>query len=141
MKKFAALTLSLFAAIPGCGAVGQQPCAGGGIQPPYPALTTTTISTSGIGGYGSPYANNTGCGTETLPTGTSAPGTGGTCAGDIRMITEATLGFWHKMYQGEKVVCSGVFNTPTCTSSDGPATIRPQLQRSLLAFRQRQTTT
>jgi hypothetical protein len=65
-------------------------------------VTATTISTSGIGGYGSPYANNTGCGTETLPSGSSAPGTGGTCAGDIRMITEATLGFWHKIYQGEK---------------------------------------
>lgn len=89
-------------AIPGCGAAGQQPCAGGGVQPAYPALTTTTISTSGIGGYGSRYANNSGCGTETLPTGTGTPGTGGTCAGDIRMITEATLGFWHKIYQGEK---------------------------------------
>jgi hypothetical protein len=89
-------------AIPGCGATGQPPCTGGGIQPGYPAVTATTISTSGIGGYGSPYANNTGCGTETLPSGSSAPGTGGTCAGDIRMITEATLGFWHKIYQGEK---------------------------------------
>jgi hypothetical protein len=89
-------------AIPGCGAVGQQPCAGGGVQPGYPALTTTTISTAGIGGYGSPYANNSGCGTETLPSGTGTPGTGGTCAGDIRMIAEGTLGFWHKIYQGEK---------------------------------------
>ena len=141
MKKFAALTLSLFAAIPGCRSCrGQQPVPARNTAS-LPALTTTTISTSGIGGYGSPYANNTGCGTETLPTGTSAPGTGGTCAGDIRMITEATLGFWPRNVPGEKVVCSGVFNTPTCTSSDGPATLRPQLQRSLLAFRQRQTTT
>jgi hypothetical protein len=89
-------------AIPGCGAVGQQPCPGGGVQPSYPALVATSISSAGIGGYGSPYANNTGCGTETLPSGTSAPGTGGTCAGDIRMIAEGTLGFWHKIYQGEK---------------------------------------
>jgi len=89
-------------AIPGCGATGQQPCPGGGIQPGYPALATTSITLNGIGGYGSPFANNTGCSTETLPTGTSAPGTGGTCAGDTRYIMEGTLGFWHKVYQGEK---------------------------------------
>jgi hypothetical protein len=89
-------------AIPGCGGVGQPPCAGGGIQPAYPAVTSTSITTNGIGGYGSPYANNTGCSTETLPTGTSAPGGGGTCAGDTRYIGEGTLGFWYKFYQGEK---------------------------------------
>jgi hypothetical protein len=89
-------------AIPGCGAVGEQPCAGGGVQPGYPALTTTSITLDGIGGYGSPYANNTGCSTETLPSATGTPGTGGTCAGDTRYIMEATLGFWHKVYQGEK---------------------------------------
>ena len=89
-------------AIPGCGAVGQQPCAGGGIQPAYPALTATSITLNGIGGYGSPFANNTGCSTETLPSATGTPGTGGTCAGDTRYIGEGTLGFWHKVYQGEK---------------------------------------
>jgi hypothetical protein len=90
------------AAIPGCGAVGQQPCPGGGIQPNYPALTTTSIAINGIGGYGSPFANNSGCSTETLPSATGTPGTGGTCAGDTRYIMEGTLGFWHKIYQGEK---------------------------------------
>jgi hypothetical protein len=89
-------------AIPGCGGVGEQPCPGGGIQPSYPALSTTTIATNGIGGYGNKAANNTGCSTETLPSGTSTPGTGGTCAGDIRYIQEATVGFWNKLYQGEK---------------------------------------
>ena len=92
-------------AIPGCGAVGQQPCSvAGTIQPSYPALTTTTVSNSvnNVGGYGSPYANNTGCGLEVPPAGTSAPGTGGTCAGDTRYIFEATFGFWNKIYQGEK---------------------------------------
>ncbi len=90
-------------AIPGCGDVGQQPCSvAGTIQPGYPALTTTSIATNGIGGYGSPYANNTGCALETPPTGTGAPAGGGTCAGDTRYITEATFGFWNKIYQGEK---------------------------------------
>ena len=89
-------------AIPGCGAVGQAPCPGGGIQPAYPAVTSTSISTSGIGGYGSPFFNNSGCSTENPPTGTGAPSGGGSCAGDIRYIGEATLGFWHKIYQGEK---------------------------------------
>ena len=89
-------------AIPGCGGAGQQPCPGGGIQPAYPALVTTTIATNGIGGYGSPYSNNTGCSTETLPNGTGVPTGGGTCAGDTRYIGEGTLGFWHKVYQGDK---------------------------------------
>jgi sugar-specific transcriptional regulator TrmB len=92
-------------AIPGCGAVGQQPCSvAGTIQPSYPALTTTTVSNSvnNVGGYGSPYANNTGCTVEVPPAGSGAPGTGGTCAGDTRYLFEATFGFWNKIYQGEK---------------------------------------
>ena len=86
-------------AIPG---VPANPTTGAPAQPSYPATSVTSISTTGIGGYGSPYANNSGCNTETLPAATGTPGTGGTCAGDIRMISEATLGFWHKLYQGEK---------------------------------------
>jgi hypothetical protein len=89
-------------AIPGCGGLGQQLCPGGGTQPGYPALVTTAVSSTGIGGYGSPFANNSGCSTETLPGSQLTPGGGGTCAGDIRYIGEGTLGFWHKIYQGEK---------------------------------------
>ena len=79
-----------------------------GTQPAYPGTTKTTILTNGIGGYGSPFANNTGtgvvggCSTERPPTGSFTPATGGTCAGDIRVITEGTLGFWHKFYSGPK---------------------------------------
>jgi hypothetical protein len=79
-----------------------------GTQPAYPGTTKTTILTNGIGGYGSPFANNTGtgvvggCSTERPPTGSFTPATGGTCAGDIRIITEGTLGFWHKFYSGPK---------------------------------------
>jgi len=71
-------------------------------SPAIPATTTYTTATNGIGGYGSKLANNTGCSTEVVPTGTGTPGTGGTCAGDIRYIGEGTVGFWHKLYQGEK---------------------------------------
>ncbi len=73
-----------------------------GAQPAYPATTKTTILTNGIGGFGSPAANNSGCSTERPPTGSFTPSTGGTCAGDIRIITEGTLGFWHKLYNGPK---------------------------------------
>jgi hypothetical protein len=89
-------------AIPGCGGVGQQPCAGGGIQPAYPALVTTSVTLNGIGGYGNKAANNTGCASEALPSGTGAPGGTGTCAGDTRYLSESTVGFWYKFYQGEK---------------------------------------
>ena len=67
-----------------------------------PATTTTSINTAAIGGYGSPFANNSGCSSETLPSTQLAPGTGGSCAGDIRTISEGSLGFWHKFYAGPK---------------------------------------
>ena len=71
-------------------------------SPAIPATTNTTINIAGIGGYGNPAANNSGCSTEGLPSGSFTPSTGGTCAGDIRIITEGTLGFWHKVYNGPK---------------------------------------
>jgi hypothetical protein len=68
-----------------------------------PATTTTKISTTGIGGYGNFLANNSACATEGVPVNDFNPSTGSTnCAGDIRVIQEATLGFWHKVYQGPK---------------------------------------
>lgn len=76
-----------------------------------PASTTTTFANS-IGGYGSPFANNSTCTTESLPsnnlTGQFPPPaapfnpTSGSCAGDTRVISEATLGFWYKFYNGPK---------------------------------------
>jgi hypothetical protein len=75
-----------------------------GAAPGSPVTTTTTVATStgGIGGYGSPFANNSGCNTEAAPTNQNTPGAGGTCAGDVRNIYEASLGFWHKFYSGPK---------------------------------------
>jgi hypothetical protein len=76
-----------------------------------PATTSTKITTNGIGGYGSPFANNSGCQTEGIPSNSLGqfppPSTpfstsGGTCAGDIRQISEGTLGFWYKFYNGPK---------------------------------------
>ena len=78
-----------------------------------PATTSTKIVTNGIGGYGSPFANNTGCQTELIPANNLtgqypppaspfAPNGGGNCAGDTRSIFEGTIGFWHKIYQGDK---------------------------------------
>jgi hypothetical protein len=67
-----------------------------------PVITATTLTRSTrAGGYGGPTASNSGCGSEAVPAGSSAPGSG-SCAGDIRFIQEGTLGFWHKMYQGPK---------------------------------------
>jgi len=58
-------------------------------------------------GYGSPLFNNSGCTTEGFPAGAAnssptAPGSSGTCNGDIHHIVEGTLGFWHKLYNGPK---------------------------------------
>jgi hypothetical protein len=58
-------------------------------------------------GYGSPLFNNSGCTTEGFPVASpisapTAPGSAGTCTGDIHQIVEGTLGFWHKVYTGSK---------------------------------------
>jgi hypothetical protein len=66
------------------------------------ATTTTTISLNQIGGYGNFAANNSGCYKEGLPLNQFNPSGGSSCAGDIRLIQEATLGFWHKPYIGPK---------------------------------------
>jgi hypothetical protein len=67
-----------------------------------PATTTTAFKLNQIGGYGSPFANNSGCSTENAPTNQLTPSGGGSCAGDTRVIWEGTLGFWHKIYNGPK---------------------------------------
>ena len=54
-------------------------------------------------GYGSPLFKNTGCGTETVPgAGGFIPGALGSCTGDTRTLSEATVGFWFKPYNGPK---------------------------------------
>jgi hypothetical protein len=55
-------------------------------------------------GYGSPLFNNTGCGTETLPTaGTGfGPGALANCVGQNKSVVEGTTGFWYKPYNGPK---------------------------------------
>jgi hypothetical protein len=71
-------------------------------SPAIPATTTTAFKLNQIGGYGSLFANNSGCGTELPPSNQLTPSSGGNCAGDIRVISEGTLGFWHRIYQGPK---------------------------------------
>ncbi len=70
--------------------------------PAIPGTTTTTFKVNQIGGYGSPFANNSGCSTENPPTNQLTPSGGGTCAGDTRLVMEGTLGFWHRLTQGPK---------------------------------------
>jgi hypothetical protein len=67
-----------------------------------PSTTTTTFKLNQTGGYGSLFANNSGCGTENPPSNQLTPAGGGTCAGDTRLIMEGTLGFWDKLIQGPK---------------------------------------
>jgi hypothetical protein len=55
-------------------------------------------------GYGSPEFSNTGCYSETSPTvgGGFFPGALSSCTADTRVVSEATLGFWYKFYNGPK---------------------------------------
>lgn len=66
------------------------------------ATTTTTLALNQIGGYGNFAANNSGCSKEGVPLNQFNPSSGSGCAGDVRLIQEATLGFWHKPYIGPK---------------------------------------
>ena len=76
------------------------------------ATTTTTFKLNQIGGYGSPFATNSGCQKELPPSNSLGqfppasspftPSSGASCAGDTRLISEGTLGFWYKFYQGPK---------------------------------------
>ena len=75
----------------------------GGATIIYPETQTTwKTSDSAAGGYGGPTANNAGCSTEIPPASNTAPSGGSNCAGDTRYLSEATLGFWHRLYQGDK---------------------------------------
>jgi flagellar motor protein MotB len=70
--------------------------------PAIPSTTTTAFKLNQIGGYGSPFANNSGCTKESPPANQLTPSSGGSCAGDTRVIMEGTLGFWYKFYQGPR---------------------------------------
>jgi hypothetical protein len=54
-------------------------------------------------GYGSPFFSNSGCYSEILPSsGGFTPGSLGSCTGDTRALTEGTVGFWYRLYNGPK---------------------------------------
>jgi hypothetical protein len=101
-----------------------------------PILVNTTVarSISGIGGYGNPAANNSGCSTENPPANQLTPNAGGTCAGDTRVIIEGTLGFWHKIYQGPKggIRWGMTYSYLTRTGWSGAAGIAPKAVDNML---------
>src|SRR5271165_817213 len=55
-------------------------------------------------GYGSPLFNNSGCYAETLPATNGGFLSGGLshCNADTRALTEGTVGFWYRFYNGPK---------------------------------------
>jgi hypothetical protein len=80
-------------------------------------FTNQVTGATGHAGYGSPSIRNDGCSVEPLPVATPGnppnttavlgstgfiPGSLANCAGDTRIIIEGTLGFWYRVYNGEK---------------------------------------
>jgi hypothetical protein len=55
-------------------------------------------------GYGSPFASNYGCYSETQPGVANglAPGSLADCTADTRVVMEGTAGFWYRFYNGPK---------------------------------------
>jgi hypothetical protein len=55
-------------------------------------------------GYGSPFFNNSGCYSETVPVSNSGftPGGLSKCTADTRALIEGSAGFWYKFYDGSK---------------------------------------
>ena len=54
-------------------------------------------------GYGIPTINNSGCNSaiESAPTG-NLPSGAANCSGQTRAIYEGTIGFWHRIWKGDK---------------------------------------
>ena len=55
-------------------------------------------------GYGSPAFSNSKCNVETVPVNGSGflPGSLGSCTADTRVLSEGTVGFWYRIYNGPK---------------------------------------
>lgn len=70
----------------------------------YAARNWFTDAASGKAvGYGSPLFGVAGCASEPLPgAGGFAPGSQSGCTSDTRVVSEATLGFWYRLYNGPK---------------------------------------
>ncbi len=69
-----------------------------------PNLNPLTGKTVGYVGYGSPFFNNSGCYTETVPVNGAGflPGSLSGCTADTRVLIEGTMGFWLRIYDGSK---------------------------------------
>jgi hypothetical protein len=80
-------------------------------------FTNAVTGATGHEGYGSPSIRNDGCNVEPLPVATPGnppnttgvlgstgfiPGSLSNCAGDARNIIEGTLGFWYRIYAGDR---------------------------------------
>lgn len=57
-------------------------------------------SNGGYVGYGVPNINNTGCGTEVLPTGSYTPSNPKNCGGSTKDVQELSVGFNYYFYKG-----------------------------------------
>jgi len=69
----------------------------------YAARTYSFDSVQGaFVGYGSPSFNNSGCYAETAPAAGPVAGTLAHCTGDARALTEGTIGFWYRIYNGTR---------------------------------------
>jgi hypothetical protein len=76
------------------------------------AQRTTYLNSKGLlVGYGSVTGNNTGCGTESVPSGSGNglsgsspynPGGAANCLGATRMVAEGTAGFTYRVYNNPK---------------------------------------
>ncbi len=81
------------------------------------SYTNLVTGKAGTAGYGSPAFRNDGCFIEPLPVATPGnppnttgvlgstgflPGSLSNCAGDARNLIEGTMGFWYRIYNGDK---------------------------------------
>jgi len=81
------------------------------------SFTNLVTGKAGTAGYGSPAFRNDGCFVEPLPVATPGnppnttsvlgstgfiPGSLANCAGDARNLIEGTVGFWYRIYSGDR---------------------------------------
>ncbi len=81
-----------------------------GVEQAQANFTTNAAGTAVVSGYGSPFANNSGCfNVDQAESGATAAGTAATigganvvasCAGNTKRLWEVTGGVWDKLYKG-----------------------------------------
>jgi hypothetical protein len=86
-----------------------------GVEYTFRAWYNTSAATTSSVGYGSPFFNNSGCGTEALPGNQNTPGapSGSSALATFATSRKARSASGTRFIKDRRAVCGGASNTPT----------------------------